>query len=102
LSEDTTFGEKPKTPEWSYNKSTNTILEKREPHPKKNINTLLWNIEGMKTTLPYIPEEIMENTDAMILTETFLTDPIELQGYYAIHTLATPTEEDQQEELLVS
>ncbi|KAJ9575493.1 hypothetical protein L9F63_007643, partial [Diploptera punctata] len=28
----------------------------------------------------------------MILTETFLTEDIELQGYYAIHALATPTE----------
>jgi hypothetical protein len=33
----------------------------------------------------------LRDIDAIILTETLLTEPLNLQGFYAIHSYATPT-----------
>jgi hypothetical protein len=33
----------------------------------------------------------LKDVDTIILTETFLTEPLDLQGFYAIHSYATPT-----------
>lgn len=45
----------------------------------------------MKNALPYIPQKTIEETDVLILTETFLTEKTDITGFYNIHTYAQPT-----------
>jgi hypothetical protein len=62
-----------------------------EDPSNKSIEVLLWNTEGIRNAIPYVPQNILKDIDAIILTETFLTEPLDLQGFYAIHSYATPT-----------
>ena len=51
------------------------------------IKTLLWNVEGLKSLLN-APEASLLDKDLLVLTETFLLDPVYIKGYYGIHSLA--------------
>ena len=65
---------------------------------KKTTKILLWNTEGAKNALPYLTREMINEMDIIVATETFLLEPINIQGLYGIHTYATPTEGRLKEE----
>ena len=49
---------------------------------------MLWNVEGLGNIVRTMPRSIFYE-DAIVLTETFLQEPLELDGYYSKHRLAT-------------
>lgn len=59
----------------------------RTRHHMKLLN---WNVEGLKTIVNNIPEDIFNQFDACTLTETFTLDisKVNIRVFYNIHTLA--------------
>ena len=55
------------------------------------ISILLWNVEGFKSVLKMETKGILVS-DIIILTETFLTEPIVIERYYNVHALAKQKE----------
>ena len=53
---------------------------------------LLWNIEGLRNAMANAPINTIAKHDAIILTETFLTEEYNIHGYYGIHSFAQHTE----------
>lgn len=56
-------------------------------YDKRELTCLLWNVEGF-ISLMKTPEICLLEQDMLILTETFLREPVTLPGYYAAHSLA--------------
>ncbi|PSN49962.1 hypothetical protein C0J52_08772 [Blattella germanica] len=55
------------------------------------LKLLLWNIEGFKGAIPYIPQDVTDEYDITITTETFLKEPADIQTFYSFHTFAAQT-----------
>lgn len=45
-------------------------------------------MEGLKGLLKLNPGNSLETPDILVLTETFLTKPTDIEGFYSIHSLA--------------
>jgi exonuclease III len=55
----------------------------------EEISLLLWNVEGLNSACNIMPENIFKKDyDVVILTETFLTEPRNIAGFYDFHCLA--------------
>ncbi|KAJ4425857.1 hypothetical protein ANN_27483 [Periplaneta americana] len=55
-------------------------LSKIDAPEYSKINFLLWNVEGLKSILELAPNELLAKRDVLILTETFMTDNIDIPG----------------------
>ena len=49
-------------------------------------------MEGLKNAIKYISNEDLKAYDIMILKETLTTEPIEINGFYGLHSYARKTE----------
>ncbi|KAJ4429174.1 hypothetical protein ANN_26177 [Periplaneta americana] len=67
---------------------TNSFAPKELAEDSK-IDFLLWNVEGLKSILELAPNELLAKQDVLVLTETFMTDNIDIPGFYATHVSAT-------------
>jgi hypothetical protein len=59
----------------------------------RDLSILLWNVEGLKSVLNLSPDNLLTSQDTLILTETFITEHIDLPGYYAAHSYAVQKQE---------
>ena len=57
-----------------------------------NIKVLNWNAEGLKNAIKYVPEGELQNYDILVFTETFATEPIDIEGFHGLHSYAKKTE----------
>lgn len=55
----------------------------------REIRCLLWNVEGLNGVVSVVPNNWFSPYDVVILTETFLTSYLHIQGKYAIHNFAS-------------
>ena len=53
-----------------------------------SVSIMLWNVEGLNSILRLNPLAFL-TTDIVILAETFMTQNINIEGYYNSHILAT-------------
>lgn len=53
---------------------------------------MLWNTEGARNALSYITQESIKQFDIILATETFLLESMDIQGFYAIHSYAKPSD----------
>lgn len=63
----------------------------------RNLNLLLWNVEGLKHLKAATQEIFWNNFDVGITTETFLTEPLIFPNFYSVHALAKPKERGRPE-----
>jgi hypothetical protein len=49
----------------------------------------MWNCEGVENALEYVPLKDFSQCGIWVLTETFTTKPVEIDGYFSYHTFAS-------------
>ena len=53
-------------------------------------STILWNLEGLISLMKLCPDDILRTHNILLLTETLLTKPIDIEGFYSFHSLSRP------------
>ena len=55
---------------------------------RRQIRFLQWNCEGVRTSLPFLPQGELQQFDIVVLTETWATVPTVVQNFYIAECLA--------------
>lgn len=69
-----------------------TELTKELISNNQTLKLLLWNTEGLRNALQLSPPDLTLNYDVVIMTETFLQEPLDLPSFYGVHAYAIATE----------
>ncbi|CAG0899033.1 unnamed protein product [Darwinula stevensoni] len=62
-----------------------------DSHNFHTLYTLLLPYKGLRSLIKLSPDNIFGMHDILLLTETFLTKPMDIDSYYSFHSLARPT-----------
>ncbi|XP_068086120.1 uncharacterized protein [Anabrus simplex] len=61
----------------------------KEQELDSQLNLLLWNVEGLKSTLALSNNDLLHTQDILVFVETLVTKALEIIGFYSQHIPAT-------------